>query len=125
MKDIVSYILIIVLTPAFSAIIDFLLLFVFSPVLDYIKERFSMYPIILNVCFLLISVIGLFVSLFFVDKIFRYFDILIVWKHIVIVLIAFIYNDLRRILKTKGESFEIFNSLGDIIGIILAGIYLI
>ena len=122
MKIILFYALALFISPFIAGGISFTFMFIFSPLSQWLKNKS-------NTSFDVLagfeSAGSVFITILVLMHTLNIFNFQISWLFVSLFVVYFFINDFKRLRATRYESLEVFQSVGNVFGAIVAGIYYI
>jgi hypothetical protein len=125
MIDFLIYVLALLLAPFLNGLLSLILTIIFAPIIGLLKKGNN--EKLLNTVFSIESLCSTFLTTILLDKALNMFNLNINWLFIILFIVIILINGIQRIRKTtnKDKLFEIYETVGDILGILAGSIVLL
>jgi hypothetical protein len=125
MIDFLIYALALFLAPFLNGLLSFVLIIIFAPVIGLIKRKNN--EKVLNIVFSIESFCSTFLTIIFLDKVLNIFNLGINWLFVILFIVIMLINGIQRIKNTTNQDklFEIYETVGDVLGILAGFIVLL
>ncbi|MDD4661858.1 MAG: hypothetical protein PHG24_01075 [Candidatus Pacebacteria bacterium] len=125
MIDFLIYALALFLAPFLNGLLSLILTIIFAPIIGLLKKKNN--EKLLDIVFSIESFCSTFLTTILLDKLLNIFNLNINWLFIILFISIILINGMQRIKKTinRDKLFEIYETVGDILGILAGSIVLL
>ena len=124
MIDFLIYVVALLLAPFLNGLLSLVLTIIFAPIIGLLKRKNN--ERLLNTVFSIESLCSTFLTTILLDKLLNIFNLNMNWLFAILFFAIILINGMQRIRKTTNQDklFEIYETVGDVSGILAGSIVL-
>jgi len=125
MIDFLIYVVALLLAPFLNGLLSLVLTIIFAPIIGLLKRKNN--EKLLNTVFSIESLCSTFLTTILLDKLLNIFNLNMNWLFAILFFAIILINGMQRIRKTTNQDklFEIYETVGDVSGILAGSIVLL